>query len=204
MIRLDGTRLVQLIQRLFLTSQAIENASAVVVSIYTFFGIQTGRQSKTAKRLLVFPLETIQSGCYPMNRGVVWRFLEQHFDFSARLLFLATRQVAEDHVQPCFQELGIEGERFGKSGRGQLVILWFAKLIENPRAVAHTEAGMSERERWIELDRIAEVSDCGFKVFGPRRMVSVTGNPVTSPQVFFISYCIASLTLLECILFVRA
>src|SRR6267378_2788230 len=98
MIRLDGTRLVQLIQRFFLTSKAIKNASAVVVSIHAFFGVQTGRQSKTAKRLLVFPLETIQSGRYPMNGGVVWGLLKQHFDLSARLLFLATREVAEDHV----------------------------------------------------------------------------------------------------------
>src|ERR1700730_881373 len=98
MIGLDGTRLVQLLQRLFLPSQAIKNASAVVVSIHAFFGIQTRRQSKTAERLLVFPLETIQSGCYPMNGCVVWRFLEQHFDLSPCLLFLATGQVAEDHV----------------------------------------------------------------------------------------------------------
>src|SRR6266850_6198858 len=98
MIRLDGTRLVQLIQGLFLTPQTIKNASAVVVSIHPFFGIQTSRQGKTAKRLLVFPLETIQSGCHPMNGGVVGSFLKKHFDLSARLLFFATRQVAEDHV----------------------------------------------------------------------------------------------------------
>src|ERR1700674_4313739 len=105
MVRLDSTRLVQFIQRLFLTSQAIENACAVVVSIDTFLRVQTGRQSKAAERLLMLSLEPIQGGCHSMNGGIVWRFLEQHVDLSAGLLLLAARQIAEDHVQSSFREL---------------------------------------------------------------------------------------------------
>src|SRR6185436_4699251 len=105
MIGLDSAGLVQLTQRFVLPSQTIKNAGAVVVGVYALFRVQTCRQSKTTKRLLVFSLEPIQSGGYPVNGSVVWRFSQQHFNLGARFQFLTARQVNEDHVEPRFKKL---------------------------------------------------------------------------------------------------
>src|SRR4029079_11898977 len=115
MFRLNRRALIQLMQRIFVTSLVHVDASTVVAGQYTITWIKARHSIKTSERAIVVAIESGNNAAHKLNTWIVWILLAQHLHLVSRLLLLASCQVDDDHLHSRFENTRFERQRFLES-----------------------------------------------------------------------------------------
>ena len=129
-----------------------EDARAVVADDDALRRVEAQHPVVALERLFVLAGEAVERGLDELHAGVVGGLLGENLDPRARLLPLAAREVDEDHVEPRFEQLRVEGERALEGDFGALVVFGAAEALDDEVGVGRAEGAVGEGEFGVERD----------------------------------------------------